>query len=58
MRQRCALEQHRIGGIGTGAARACDQILQQVECGARVLGHLGHRISGHFQMGLPDPGSP
>ena len=31
MGQRDALEQHRIGGIGAGAPRAPDQILQQVE---------------------------
>ena len=44
MRQRGALEQHRIGGIGTSAARACDQILQELERGSRVLVdyQLGH----------------
>ena len=31
MRQRDALKEDRIGGIGAGAARAADQILQQVD---------------------------
>ena len=34
MRQRDALEQHRVGGIGAGLAGAGDEILQQVEIGS------------------------
>ena len=37
MRQRDALEHHRVGGVGPGAARAPDQVLQQVDRGARFL---------------------
>ena len=58
MRQRDAFEQHRIGGIGPGAARARYQVLQQVEGGSGFLVDFSHRNSGHFQIGAPDPGRP
>ena len=37
MRQRGALEQHRIGGVGPGLAGATHHILQQVDVVRRVL---------------------
>ena len=42
MRQRDALEQDRVGGVGAGAARAADQILQQVD---RISGVVVHHTS-------------
>ena len=57
MRQRGALEQHRVGRVGAGAAGARDQIVEEVE-GRRISADVVHRISAYLQMGLPDPGSP
>ena len=37
MRQRDALEQHRVGRIGAGLLGAGDQVLQQVDVGGAVL---------------------
>ena len=56
--QRNAFEEHGIGGISAGAARAANQILQKVERNFRFLLHFGHRISGYFQIGLPGTGKP
>ena len=62
MRQRGALEQHRIGGVGAGAAGAADQILQKIEDISRVVVHHTTKtvaaLAAHFQIGLPVPGSP
>ena len=58
MRQRDAFEHHRVRGIGAGTASAHDQVLQEVERGPRFLVDFSHRSSGHFQIGLPDPGKP
>src|SRR5216684_308036 len=58
MGQRDTLEEYRIGGVGAGTASAGDKILQEVERGPRFVVRFDHRTSGHFQMGLPDPGSP
>jgi len=39
MRQRDAFEQHRIRGVGAGAAGAPDQIVQQVDLVSRDIVH-------------------
>ncbi len=58
MGQRDPFEYHRVRRVCSGPAGAPDQVLQEVERGRAFLGHLRHRFSGYFQMGLPEPGNP
>ncbi len=45
VRQRDALDQHRVGGIGAGFLGAGDEILQQVDVVCRFLGDFSCRSS-------------